>query len=737
MAEGKAISRRDLLKRAGVGAGGLAVAGAAAPQIWAAPRVSEDDQTIKIGFVSPLTGPASGFGEPDPYVLGLAKKALAGGLTIGGTKYAVQVINKDAQSTPSVAAQVASDLIHSESVDLMLTTSTPEVVNPVSDACEAAGVPCISTVVPWEAWYFGRGAKPGKPSPFRFTYHFCFGVANFFDTYTHLWPQIETNKVVGVMWPNDADGNAIRGALGPLLEKAGYKIIDPGAYTDGTTDYTAQITKFKQAGIQIFNTFPIPPDFATFWRQAAQQGLTKQVKIAQIAKTGLFASQVSALGKLGVQPRERCLLGPDLALPLAAHRDLEQGARLRLHDSEPQAVEPADGPEPRALRRRRRRAQGERQSEGQDRGRERDEDAERDDAGRPAPLEQGPRAERRPDPDSGRSVDQGEERPVPVRVGLLRAHRRPQRPDSGEAQALQLARARGMEGSEAKPILAAAGIHRRFGALVVLDGVDFAVGAGDAIGIVGPNGAGKTTLLNILSGALRPSEGSVAFRGEDVTRSGVSRRCRLGIGRAHQVPKPFGDMTVFENVYVGSATGGGLRGQAAYARCIEVLELCALTGLANRRAESLGLLDRKKLELARALGTNPVGAAARRDRCRAHRRRGRRARRDDPPGARSGCGDRLDRAHRAGARADRRAPRVSRRGPRDRRRGAGCGDARRGGRRRVPGRRAGVSGAALSVGVRHRVETPRPVEKLAAHSVFEARKPVSDTGFGARSERGA
>jgi branched-chain amino acid transport system ATP-binding protein len=161
-------------------------------------------------------------------------------------------------------------------------------------------------------------------------------------------------------------------------------------------------------------------------------------------------------------------------------------------------------------------------------------------------------------------------------------------------------------GSESAPILAASGIRRRFGALVVLDGVDFAVGAGDAVGIVGPNGAGKTTLLNVLSGALRPSAGTVLFRGEDVTRAGVARRCRLGIGRAHQVPRPFGDLTVFENVYVGSATGGGLRGSAAYARCIEVLELCGLTQLANRRAESLGLLDRKKLELARALGTNPV-----------------------------------------------------------------------------------------------------------------------------------
>lgn len=305
----KAISRRELLKRAGVGAGGLTVAGVAAPRIWAAPRVSEADQTITIGYVSPLTGPDAGFGEPDPYVLALVRKKFASGLTIGGTKYSVNVVNKDGQSTPSVAAQVANDLISSQ-VDLMLTTSTPEVVNPVSDACEAAGVPCISTIVPWEAWYFGRGAKPGKPSPFKWTYHFSFGVPNFYDTYTHLWPQVPTNKIVGVMWPNDADGNAIRTSLGPLLAKAGYTIVDPGAYQDGTTDYTAQITEFKSKNIQIFNTFPIPPDFATFWRQAAQQGLTKQIKIAQIAKTGLFVSQVSALGSLGFNLASGAYWGP-------------------------------------------------------------------------------------------------------------------------------------------------------------------------------------------------------------------------------------------------------------------------------------------------------------------------------------------------------------------------------------------------------------------------------------------
>src|SRR5207302_891789 len=221
---------------------------------------------------SPLTGPAAGFGEPDPYVIGLAQKAFKDGLSIGGTNYSVEIVSRDGQSTPSVGSQRANDLVSGQKVDLMLATSTPETVNPVSDACEAAGVPCISTVVPWEAWYLGRGAKPGQPSPFKYTFHYCFGVEQFFLAYTHLWPQASTNKKVGVLYPNDADGNAVRGALAPLLAKAGFTIVDPGPYEDGTTDFSAQITKFKTENCQIFNTFPLPPDFATFWRQATQQG---------------------------------------------------------------------------------------------------------------------------------------------------------------------------------------------------------------------------------------------------------------------------------------------------------------------------------------------------------------------------------------------------------------------------------------------------------------------------------
>jgi branched-chain amino acid transport system substrate-binding protein len=289
------LSRRDFVKRAG--AGGLLLASGSL--LSACGSSGSGGGTIKLGFVSPRTGPAAGFGEGDAYVIGLARKAFEQGIEVGGKTYDVEIIAKDGQSNPQRGAQVANDLINSSNVDLMLTTSTPETTNPVSDACEAAGVPCVSTVVPWEAWYFGRGAKPGQPSPFHYTYHFCFGVQDFADAYTHLWPQVPTNKRVGVMWPNDADGNAIRENLGPLLEKAGYKIIDPGAYQDGTNDYSSQISTFKKNNCEIFNTFPIPPDFVTFWRQANQQGYTDMVKIAQIAKTGLFPSQVEAVGALG------------------------------------------------------------------------------------------------------------------------------------------------------------------------------------------------------------------------------------------------------------------------------------------------------------------------------------------------------------------------------------------------------------------------------------------------------
>ena len=160
------------------------------------------------------------------------------------------------------------------------------------------------------------------------------------------------------------------------------------------------------------------------------------------------------------------------------------------------------------------------------------------------------------------------------------------------------------------PLLHAAGITKRFGALTVLQDVNLTLDIGEAVGIVGPNGAGKTTLMGVLAGAHPPTAGMVRFGGEDVSRMAAARRCRRGIVRTHQVPRPFGGMTVFENAYVAAslatdATGATLGQRDAFATATDSLRLCGMLDLSNRRAESLGLLDRKRLELARALATSP------------------------------------------------------------------------------------------------------------------------------------
>ncbi len=285
------LTRRSLLACAGAALGSFTLGRSSA--------FAQSTATLKIGFISPISGPLAGFGQTDGYVLTQARDALAAGVTINGTGYGVELLDRDTQSDPARAGQLARDLINNDGVDVIVAVSTPETINPVSDACEAAGVPCISTVMPWEAWYFGRGAKPGEASPFKYTYHFGFGVDEFYEAYISQWSLIETNKKVGVMYPNDADGNAIRAVLAPKLIEAGYEVVDPGAYETGTSDFSQQIAQFRAAGVEIFNTFPIPPDFAAFWRQAAQQGLHRQIKIVQLAKTGLFPADIEALGGLG------------------------------------------------------------------------------------------------------------------------------------------------------------------------------------------------------------------------------------------------------------------------------------------------------------------------------------------------------------------------------------------------------------------------------------------------------
>jgi branched-chain amino acid transport system ATP-binding protein len=156
------------------------------------------------------------------------------------------------------------------------------------------------------------------------------------------------------------------------------------------------------------------------------------------------------------------------------------------------------------------------------------------------------------------------------------------------------------------PLLELERVTKRFGRVVIAEDLSLSVGAGDTVGIVGPNGAGKTSLFGLISGDLAPGAGEIRFAGHAVTRLDAAARCRLGIGRTYQVPRPFGDMTVFENVLVAAQQGGGLRRRASYAAAAAALERTGMPAQANEPAARLGLLQRKRLELARALATQPT-----------------------------------------------------------------------------------------------------------------------------------
>ncbi len=148
-------------------------------------------------------------------------------------------------------------------------------------------------------------------------------------------------------------------------------------------------------------------------------------------------------------------------------------------------------------------------------------------------------------------------------------------------------------------------VTKRYGQLVVIDRVSLRVDEGELVGMVGPNGAGKTTLFGVISGDVRPEEGRVLLDGATLNRLGPAARCRMGIGRTYQVPRPFGGMTVFENVLMASQQGARLRGWESRHAAAIVLGRTGLQSLANRPAETLGLLGRKRLEVARALATRP------------------------------------------------------------------------------------------------------------------------------------
>jgi branched-chain amino acid transport system substrate-binding protein len=307
------ISRRGLLRAAGasaavVGGGGLldacssSIKGASSS---ASSTTGASTQDIVMAFIHPLTGDLADFGTSDNWIVSTiqATSQYKNGFKVGGKTYPVTIKSYDTQSDATRAGQLTNQAILTDKVDIILTSSTPETVNPVATVAEKLGTPTICGNVPWQSWYANLG---GNPTPGKSTFKpnwttvYFLGVNDLCNAFIPMWNRIHselsTDKVVACMFPNDSDGDAFRAAWPLFAGPAGYTLVDPPAYTDGLTDYTSFISEFKSKNCEFFTNVQLPPDFNVFWKQAAQQGY--KPKLATVAKVLLFPSDVAALGSL-------------------------------------------------------------------------------------------------------------------------------------------------------------------------------------------------------------------------------------------------------------------------------------------------------------------------------------------------------------------------------------------------------------------------------------------------------
>jgi len=300
------MSRRSLLRAIGAGAavvGGGGLLEACSSGIKGAS--SGSTKSITIGWIHPLTGALAGFGAPDTWVISKIKQTTPykSGFKIGGKTYPVTIKSYDTQSSPTRAGDLARTAILSDHVDLLLASSTPETVNAVSSQAESLGTPLVCANIPWESWYlnlFPKGNPQHATEKAKYVVMYFLGAEHLVKCFIPMWDrihaQLHTNKVVAAAFPNDSDGNAFRAVFPPIAEAAGYKMVLSAAYPDGTTNYSSMISQFKAAKADFFTNVPLPPDFATMWKQSVQQGF--RPKLATVAKVLLFPPDAYALGSL-------------------------------------------------------------------------------------------------------------------------------------------------------------------------------------------------------------------------------------------------------------------------------------------------------------------------------------------------------------------------------------------------------------------------------------------------------
>lgn len=267
--------------------------GAAGASIFPMPAIAQSAK-LRIGYLSPVTGTFAPFAQADPFLLGAVREALRGGIVNNGKTYEVEIADIDDQSNPDRASSATQQLINRDEVNLVLAQGALTIAN-VSAQCEAAGVPSITTMNPWQAWMFPLGSSPDKG--FEYANHFFWGIEDIISTYVGMWGAIDTNRKVGTCFTNDPPGQTFGSAdhgFPPALKAAGFDIVDIGLFQPGANDFSAQIAAFRDAGCEIVTGLFDPPDWVVFWRQAQQAGF--KPKVATVAKALLFPAAVEALG---------------------------------------------------------------------------------------------------------------------------------------------------------------------------------------------------------------------------------------------------------------------------------------------------------------------------------------------------------------------------------------------------------------------------------------------------------
>lgn len=283
------MDRRSLLK----GLAGVTAATIALPKGARA----ADSKTIKIGVISPMTGPLSLFGDTDEYTTNKIIELVKDGVEINGETFNIEILLRDAQSNPNRASELAGDLILNDEIHMMLPASTTDINNPTADQCELYGVPCISSNSPWQAFVMPRG---GDKTPFEWTYHFFWGLEDALGTFTGLWKSIDTNGKVGMLFPRNADGETWGNddyGLPPAVRDAGFEAFAPSMFEPRTNDFSAQIAEFKKNDCEIVGGITYVADLKTFVTQCNQQNY--KPKVVTVAAALLFPSGIEAMGELG------------------------------------------------------------------------------------------------------------------------------------------------------------------------------------------------------------------------------------------------------------------------------------------------------------------------------------------------------------------------------------------------------------------------------------------------------